>query len=74
MLTPSLEQMAQTDPEVALRKIDIVRWETPVTHQFGVSSIPQVDVYNRGGALVGTVHGADFDSVKRYVAQAKTGG
>jgi thioredoxin 1 len=74
MLTPSLEQMAQTDPEVALRKIDIVRWGTPVTHQFGVNAVPQVDVYNRSGALVGTVHGADFDSVKRYVAQAKTGG
>ena len=74
MLTPSLEQMAQTDPDVALRKIDIVRWGTPVTHEFGVNSIPQVDVYNRGGNLVGTVRGVDFDSVKRYVAQAKTGG
>ncbi len=74
MLSPSLEQMAQTDPEVALRKIDIVRWGTPVTHQFGVNSIPQVEVYDRGGNLVGTVRGVDFDSVKRYVAQAKTGG
>ena len=74
MLTPNLEQMAQTDPDVALRKIDIVRWGTPVTHEFGVNSIPQVDVYNRGGDLVGTVRGVDFDSVKRYVAQAKTGG
>jgi thioredoxin 1 len=74
MLSPSLEQMAQTDSEVALRKIDIVRWGTPVTHQFDVNSIPQVNVYNRAGGLVGTVRGADFDSVKKYVAQAKTGG
>ena len=74
MLSPSLEQMAQTDPEVALRKIDIVRWGTPVTHQFDVNSVPQVNVYNRAGGIVGTVRGADFDSVKRYVAQAKTGG
>ena len=29
-LSPSLEQMAQTDLEVALRKIDIFRWGTPV--------------------------------------------
>jgi thioredoxin 1 len=74
MLTPSLEQMVQSDPDVALRKIDIVRWGTPVTHEFGVNSIPQVDVYNRGGSLVGTVRGVDFDSVKRYVEQAKSGG
>jgi thioredoxin 1 len=74
MLSPSLEQMAQTDPDVALRKIDIVRWGTPVTHQFNVNSVPQVNVYNRGGSLVGTVRGADFDSVKAYIAQAKNGG
>ena len=73
-LSPSLEQMAQTDPEVALRKIDIVRWGTPVAQQFNVNAIPQVNVYNRGGALIGTVRGVDFDSVKRYVAQAKTSG
>jgi hypothetical protein len=74
MLSPSLEQMVQTDPEVALRKIDIVRWGTPVSQQFGVHSVPQVNVYNRAGGLVGTVRGLDFDSVRRYVAQAKAGG
>jgi len=74
MLSPSLEQMVQTDPEVALRKIDIVRWGTPVSQQFGIHSVPQVNVYNRTGGLVGTVRGLDFDSVKRYVAQAKAGG
>jgi len=73
MISPSLEQMAQTDPEVALRKIDIVRWGTPVAHQFNINAIPQVNIYNRGGSLVGTVRGPDFDSVKKYVAQAKTG-
>jgi thiol-disulfide isomerase/thioredoxin len=74
MLTPSLEQMAQADPQVALRKIDIVRWGTPVTQQFGVNAVPQVNVYNRGGTLVGTVRGVDLDSVKAYVAQAKASG
>jgi len=73
-LSPSLEQMAQTDPEVALRKIDIVRWGTPVQQQFNIHSVPQVNVYDRGGRLVGNVFGVDFDQVKAYVAQAKTGG
>jgi thiol-disulfide isomerase/thioredoxin len=73
-LSPSLEQMASSDPQVALRKIDIVNWRTPVAQQFNIHSIPQVNVYNRGGGLVGTVLGADFDQVKAYVAQAKTGG
>ena len=73
-LSPSLEQMARTDPAIALRKIDIVNWKTAVVKQYNIHSVPQVNVYNRGGRLVGTVVGADVDKVKSYVAQAKTGG
>jgi thiol-disulfide isomerase/thioredoxin len=74
MVSPTLEQMAQTDPEIALRKIDIVNWNTAVARQYNIHSIPQVNVYNRAGALVGTVNGVDVDQVQRYVAQAKAGG
>ena len=70
-LSPSLDQMASGDPEIALRKIDIVNWETAVAQQFNVHSIPQVNVYDRSGRLVGTVLGADFEKVKGYVALAK---
>ena len=73
-LSPSLEQMARNDPEVALRKIDIVNWRTAVVQQFNIHSIPQVNVYDRSGRLVGTVLGVDFDKVKNYVAQAKSSG
>src|SRR5260370_23909220 len=73
-LSPSLEQMAQTDPQIALRKIDIVNWKTAVARQYHVGPIPQVNIYNRTGRLIGTVVGADAEEVKRYVAQAKTSG
>jgi thiol-disulfide isomerase/thioredoxin len=73
-VSPSLEQMAKTDPQIVLRKIDIVDWQTPVVKQFNIHSIPQINVYNRAGHLVGTVVGADVEGVKRYVAQAKAGG
>jgi thiol-disulfide isomerase/thioredoxin len=73
-LSPSLEQIARSDPEIALRKIHIVNWRTAVVQQFNIHSIPQVDVYNRGGSLVGTVNGADIDKIKSYIAQAKAGG
>jgi thioredoxin-related protein len=66
--------MARSDPEVALRKIDIVNWRTSVVQQFNVHSIPQVNVYDRSGRLVGTVVGVDFEKVKSYVAQAKSSG
>jgi thiol-disulfide isomerase/thioredoxin len=73
-LSSSLEEMVRTDPEIALRKIDIVNWKTAVARQFNVHSIPQANVYDRAGSLIGTVVGADIDAIKRYVAQAKTGG
>ena len=73
-VSPILEQMAKTDPEIVLRKIDIVDWKTAVVRQYSIHSIPQINVYNRGGRLVGTVVGGDVEKVKRYVAQAKTGG
>ena len=73
-VSPILEQMAKTDPEIVLRKIDIVDWKTAVVRQYSIHSIPQINVYNRGGRLVGTVVGGDIEKVKRYVAQAKTGG
>ena len=70
--SPSLEQMARDDPEIALRKIDIVNWKTAVVQQFNVHSIPQVNVYDRSGRLVCTVLGTDLEKVKSYVAQAKS--
>ena len=73
-LSPSLEQMARSDPDIALRKIDIVNWRTAVVQQFNIHSIPQVNVYDRSGRLVGTVLGVDFEKVKSYVAQAKASG
>jgi thioredoxin-related protein len=66
--------MARSDPDVALRKIDIVNWRTAVVQQFNIHSNPQVNVYDRTGRLVVTVVGADFEKVKNYVAQAKSSG
>jgi hypothetical protein len=66
--------MANTDPEIALRKIDIVDWKSAVALQYSLHSIPTIAVYNRRGALVGTVVGGNVEQVKRYVAQAKTSG
>ena len=73
-LSPHLEQMADSDPQIALRKIDIVNWKTAVAQQYHLGSLPQVNIYNRGGNLIGTVVGADIDQIRNYVAQAKNGG
>src|SRR5205807_9622264 len=63
-LSPRLEQMAASDPQIALRKIDIVNWKTAVARQFTIDSLPWVSIYNRVGQLIGTVSGADIDQIK----------
>lgn len=70
-ISPVLEQIARTDPEVALRKIDIVNWESAVAKQYKVQSIPRIEIYGRSGKLIGTT-GTSADEVRRLVAQAKT--
>jgi len=62
----------KSDPEIAVRKIDIVNWASPVATQYRVSTIPRVEIYGRKGELVGTVKGADPAQVRQYVAQAKS--
>jgi thioredoxin 1 len=69
-ISPHLEQLARTDPDIALLKIDIVNWNTPVTRQFGIESVPNVRVFGRTGAQVGNAT-PDVNVVKRRVEQAK---
>jgi len=52
-ISPQLEKLAKDDPDVVLLKIDIVNWNTPVTRQFGIQSVPNVRVFNRAKAQVG---------------------
>ena len=73
MVSPTIQQLAQSDSEIAVRKIDIVNWGSAVAKQYHVSTLPRVEVYGRKGQLVGTVNGADPDQVRQYVAQAKAG-
>jgi thioredoxin 1 len=73
-VSPALEKLAQSDSEIALRKVDIINWSSAVAKQYNINSIPRVEIYGRKGQLVGTVKGANADQVRQYVAQAKSGG
>lgn len=68
---PQLEKLNKDDADVVLRKVDIVKWGTPVTKQFDIKGIPRIQIYDRSGKLVGTVPGAGMDAVRSYVKAAK---
>jgi len=51
-LAPALEEMVRRNPNVALRKIDIVDWKHPVAAQQGVDGLPFFRLYAPDGRLI----------------------
>lgn len=72
MIAPTLDKLVKSDSGIALRKIDIVDWTSPVARQHHVQVLPFVQIYDRKGRLVGTVAGVDPKRIEQYVAQAKS--
>jgi thioredoxin 1 len=69
-ISPHLERLAKDDPDVVLVKIDIANWNTPVTQQFGIRSVPSMRVFNRARRQVGdATH--DLNLLMQHVQQAK---
>jgi thiol-disulfide isomerase/thioredoxin len=70
-VSPHLERLAREDPEVNLVKVDIVKWNTPVTRQFDIRSVPNMRVYDRAGRVVGAPT-SNFQQVLKDVQRAKS--
>jgi thiol-disulfide isomerase/thioredoxin len=71
-LGPQLEKIAKEDPQVVLRKMDIVQWGTPVTQQFGINAIPHVQVYGKTGKLIGEFAGGNVQELRALIAKGKS--
>ncbi|HEY6170528.1 MAG TPA: thioredoxin family protein [Verrucomicrobiae bacterium] len=69
-ISPVLEKIARDDPNIALLKIDIVNWGTPVATQFGLQAIPNIRVFDRNKNPVGNP-ASDIGTVVANVKQAK---
>ena len=68
-IDPYLRGLAE-DPRVAVRKVDIVGWGSPVAKQWGLQSIPNMRVYDSNGNPVGEpTH--DIREIYNYIRRAK---
>jgi thiol:disulfide interchange protein len=56
-ITPILDEYTRTHDDIALRKINIVNWDTPVVSQYELTYLPYLQMYGPSGALL--VEGAD---------------
>ncbi len=71
-IAPRLEQMAESNPSVYLRKINIKEWNTPIAEQYEIQSIPSVWVFDKTGKLI-LEKSHDFQSVQSAVRRALAG-
>jgi thiol-disulfide isomerase/thioredoxin len=69
-LAPQVESLVAANQSAYLRKVDIVNWGTPVTGQYGISSVPNVRVFGSDGQMVGApTH--DINRIREYLGQAR---
>lgn len=69
-LGPKIEEMVLEDPDVVLRKVDIVHFGTPVTQQHKIKAVPNFRVFNRNGILVGR-ETSNIQDVQDHIQNAK---
>ncbi|HEY8241223.1 MAG TPA: thioredoxin family protein [Kiritimatiellia bacterium] len=69
VMAPRLEKMAK-DPDVYLRKVDIVDGDSDVSRQYDVHIIPNVRVYDAKGKMVGEPS-QDPGQVRSYIEKAR---
>ncbi len=50
-IRPGIEKMARDSENIILRKIDITEFESPVTDQYQIKSIPYFFIYDANGSL-----------------------
>lgn len=65
VVTPILEELTRRHRDVALRKINIVNWDTPVVAQYKVDYLPYLQLYSPSGGLVAEGEAAVMAELKR---------
>lgn len=51
-LTPVMERVNAAVPDMQVVFMDISEWSSPVTEQFGITSVPHLKIYDKTGTLV----------------------
>ena len=59
------------NPDVALRKLNIVDWDTPIVRYYflNIPTIPYVIVYGKKGKLVQKIHGLNLNELRAAIKQ-----
>ena len=69
----AMAAVLQSDPQVALRKVNIVSWETPAAKRYlkNVPSLPYVIVYGHDGKRIDAIAGLDIKRLHEAINKGK---
>ena len=74
LLSPKLERLLLKYPDLALRTVDLVDWESEAakqaTREFALAGLPYVSIYNREGSLLGRVQGNQIEKVEEVIVKS----
>jgi len=75
VLEARLQHYMQTNPDIALRRVDIGHWDNEAarqaTREFRAEGLPYIRVYDKTGKFVGEVTGGSWDQVLAAIGKAR---
>ena len=63
---PQLAALAQRQPQLKLRRVDVVRWDSPVAEQFSIRCLPTLWLYENGSLVT-----KNADEISRRLSALK---
>jgi thiol-disulfide isomerase/thioredoxin len=69
-----MKQVLAAQPDVALRKVDVVDWDSPAAKQHlqGVPNLPYVIVFGRSGKQVAAISGLELEQLDAAIEKARS--
>lgn len=78
LLDARLQHLVRGNPRVAVRRIDVGKWDNvaarQATREFRAEALPYVRVYDASGKLAGEVTGGSWDAILKLLEKAGAGG
>lgn len=78
LLDARLQHLVHGNPRVAVRRIDVGKWNNvaarQATREFRAEALPYVRVYDASGKLAGEVTGGSWDAILKLLEKAGAGG
>lgn len=68
-----MKRILADSADVALRKVNVVDWDSPIARQelAGVSALPYVEVYGKSGKRVAAITGLDLERLHKAIEKGR---